>query len=78
MTTKVTNSYDASCRPGSYAGEEGSAIAGAQGQTAAAERDPRLLTAPETENRIAFTRIFEQHHRGLLLAALRIANMGSV
>jgi hypothetical protein len=51
MTTKVDNSYDVSCRPGSYAGEEGSAITGAQGQTAAAEKELRLLTAPETENR---------------------------
>jgi RNA polymerase sigma-70 factor (ECF subfamily) len=72
MTTKVDNAFDASRRPRIYAGEEGSAIAGAQGQTAAAEREPRLLTAPETENRIAFTRVFEQHRRGLHLAALRI------
>jgi RNA polymerase sigma-70 factor (ECF subfamily) len=38
----------------------------------AAERDPRLSMASETENRIALTRIFEQHRRGLLLAAFRI------
>jgi RNA polymerase sigma-70 factor, ECF subfamily len=72
MDTKVENSYGTPCRPRSYAGEEGPATAGAQQQRTATEIEPRLLTAPETENRIAFTRIFEQHRRGLLLAALRI------
>jgi RNA polymerase sigma-70 factor (ECF subfamily) len=72
MTTKVDNSYDASCRPRGYEGDEVQAIAGAPRQMTAAERDPRLSMASETENRIALTRIFEQHRRGLLLAALRI------
>ncbi len=72
MTTNVDNSDGAPCRPRAYAGEEGPATAGAQRQTAATEIELRILTAPEAENRIAFTRIFEQHRRGLLLAALRI------
>jgi RNA polymerase sigma-70 factor (ECF subfamily) len=72
MGTKVDNSYGASCRPRGYEGEKVQAIAGAPRQMTAAEREPRLSMASETENRIALTRIFEQHRRGLFLRALRI------
>jgi RNA polymerase sigma-70 factor (ECF subfamily) len=72
MAAKVDNWFGAPSKPCSCGSEGCTDIEGAAPQMVTTEREPRTATELENENRIALGQLFEQHHRRLVRAAMRI------